>query len=428
MRNSKVWPVVRVASGNFLEMYDFMVFGYYATAIGQTFFPSGSEFASLMKALMTFGAGYLMRPLGAIVLGSYVDHHGRRKGLLLSLGLMAVGTFSIACTPGYRTIGWIAPVLVLVGRLLQGLSAGVEPGGVSVYLSEIAPPGRKGFFASWQSASQQVAVVLAALVGIVLTYNLTADRMARWGWRIPLLVGCLIVPLLFLLRRTLGETEDFLARKRHPSSSEIFRIVAANWPIVGLGALLSTLTTVCFYMITAYTPTFGGSVLHLANTRVQIVILCVGISNFVWLPVMGALSDRVGRRLILITTSILTLVTAYPALLWLVAAPSVGRLLAVELWLSCMFGSYNGAMVVYLIEIMPPEVRTSGFSVAFSLATAIFGGFTPAICTYLIEVTGNRAVPGLWLSFAAMLGLIASVSLARRAPAPLGARVAILSS
>ena len=173
---------------------------------------------------------------------------------------------------------------------------------------------------------------------------------------------------------------------------------------------------------------FGGSVLRLENSRVQMVILCVGISNFVWLPVMGALSDRVGRRPILIATSILTLVTAYPALLWLVAAPSVGRLLAVELWLSCMFGSYNGAMVVYLIEVMPPEVRTSGFSVAFSLATALFGGFTPAICTYLIEVTGNKAVPGLWLSFAAMLGLIAVALLVRRVSAPFRTTVAVASS
>ena len=425
---SKLWPVVRVASGNFLEMYDFMIFGYYASAIGQTFFPSGSEFASLMKALMTFGAGYLMRPLGAIVLGSYMDHHGRRKGLLLTLTLMAVGTFSIACTPGYRTIGWIAPILVLCGRLLQGFSAGVELGGVSVYLAEIATPGRKGFFVSWQSASQQVAVALAAVVGIVLTYTLAPDSLTRWGWRIPMLLGCLIVPFLFLLRRTLVETDAFLARKHHPTSAEVFRIVAANWRLIGLGTLMSTMTTVCFYMITAYTPTFGGAVLHLENTRVQMVILCVGISNFVWLPVMGALSDRVGRRPILVAIATLTLVTAYPALLWLVAAPSVGRLLAVELWLSCMFGSYNGAMAVYLIEIMPPEVRTSGFSVAFSLATALFGGFTPAICTYLIEVTGNKAVPGLWLSFAAMLGLVAVGLLVRRAPAPFRTTVAVASS
>ena len=140
----------------------------------------------------------------------------------------------------------------------------------------------------------------------------------------------------------------------------------------------------------------------------------MGASNFIWLPVMGAVSDRIGRRPQLIAFSLITLLTAYPALLWLVSAPSFGRLLGVELWLSLMFGGYNGAMVIYLIEIMPPEVRTAGFSVAFSLATALFGGFTPAICTYLIEVTGNRAVPGLWLSFAAAMGLSATLLLGRR--------------
>jgi MFS family permease len=413
-RESKIWPVVRVASGNFLEMYDFMVFGYYAAAIGRTFFPSSSEFASLMKALMTFGAGYLMRPLGAIVLGAYIDHNGRRKGLLLTLTLMAIGTASIALMPGYAAIGLVAPLLILAGRLLQGFSAGVELGGVSVYLAEIAPAGRAGFFVSWQSASQQVAVALAAVIGIGLATTLSVEQMNRWGWRVPLLIGCVIIPALFILRRTLAETEEFAARRRHPTSAEVFRTVAANWRLVGLGMMLSTLTTVCFYMITAYTPTFGGAVLKLPNNDVQLVILCVGVSNFIWLPVMGAMSDRIGRRPILIACTLLTLVSAYPALLWLVAAPSFGRLLAVELWLSCMFGSYNGAMVVYLTEIMPRDVRTAGFSVAFSLATAIFGGFTPAICTYLIERTGNRAVPGLWLSFAAMLALAAVWRLGRR--------------
>ena len=180
--------------------------------------------------------------------------------------------------------------------------------------------------------------------------------------------------------------------------------------------LMATLTTVCFYLITAYTPTFGGTVLRLVNTQVQLVILCVGVSNLMWLPIMGALSDRIGRRPILLACTLLTLATAYPAMRWLVAAPSFGRLLTVELWLSCMFGSYNGAMFVYLTEIMPRHVRTAGFSVAFSLATAIFGGFTPAICTYLIERTGNRAVPGLWLSLAALMALAAVVQLGRMAP------------
>src|SRR5580693_6422058 len=196
-RNTKIWSVVRVSSGNFLEMYDFMVFGYYAAAIGQAFFPSGSAFSSLMLSLMTFGAGFLMRPLGAIVLGAYTDRHGRRAGLILTLALMSVGIVSIACVPRYATIGVIAPILVLFGRLLQGFSAGMELGGVSVYLSEIATPGHKGFYVSWQSGSQQVAVMVAAFVGVALTFFMPPQEIADWGWRIPLLLGCAIIPLLF---------------------------------------------------------------------------------------------------------------------------------------------------------------------------------------------------------------------------------------
>jgi MFS family permease len=408
-RNSKVWSVIRVSSGNFLEMYDFMVFGYYASAIGQAFFPSGNPFVSLMLSLMTFGAGFLMRPLGAIVLGAYADQHGRRAGLMLTLGLMSVGILSIACMPGYASIGLLAPLFVLIGRLLQGFSAGMELGGVSVYLSEIATPGHRGFYVSWQSGSQQVAVMFAALVGVVLNSKLPPGKMTAWGWRVPLLLGCVIIPFLFRLRRSLQETDEFIARKHRPSTSEILRSLTANWRIVVIGTMMVTMTTVSFYMITAYTPTFGNSVLHLASIDSLIVTLCVGASNLFWLPVMGALSDRIGRRPLLFVFTILMLVTAYPAMLWLVREPSFTRLLTVELWLSFIYGSYNGAMVVFLTEIMPIDVRTSGFSLAYSLATAIFGGFTPAISTYLIHVTGNRAIPGLWLSFAAACGLLATL-------------------
>ncbi len=180
-RTAKLKSVIRVTSGNFLEMYDFMVFGYYAAAIGRTFFPKSSSFASLMFALMTFGVGYLMRPIGALVLGAYIDRRGRRIGLLVTLGLMSIGTLSIACTPGYAAIGVLAPVLVLLGRLIQGFSAGVELGGVSVYLAEIATPGHKGFYVSWQSASQQPAVILAAILGVWLNSSLTAAQMSALG-------------------------------------------------------------------------------------------------------------------------------------------------------------------------------------------------------------------------------------------------------
>jgi metabolite-proton symporter len=408
--NSKVGNVMRVSAGNFLEMYDFMVYAYYAPYIAHEIFPSSNAYASLMMTLGTFGAGYLMRPLGAVVLGAYVDRHGRRSGLILTLFLMAIGTLVIACTPAYRTIGIVAPIVVLLGRLLQGFSAGVEVGGASVYLSEMATPGHRGFYCAWQSASQQVAVVFAALLGVALSAVIPPEGMAAWGWRVPFMIGCLIVPLLFWLRRSLAETEVFLAQKRHPGISEILASLASNWKIVGIGVLLSTMTTVCFYLITAYTPTYGIEVLHLTSRQSLMVTFCVGLSNFFWLPTGGAISDKIGRRPLLILITVAAIVTAYPAMLWLVSEPSTARLLLVELWLSMFFGVYNGAMIPHLAEIMPPEIRTSGFSLAFSLATAIFGGFTPAVCTYLIHETGNRAMPALWLSFAALCGLTAAVA------------------
>ncbi|HEX3914043.1 MAG TPA: MFS transporter [Steroidobacteraceae bacterium] len=404
-RKSAVWSVIRVAGGNFLEMYDFMVFGYYATAIGNAFFPSGSPFRSLMLSLLTFGAGFLIRPLGAIVLGAYSDRHGRRRGLLLTLALMSIGILSIACTPGYASIGLIAPLLVLSGRLLQGFSAGMELGGVSVYLSEIATPGHKGFYVSWQSGSQQVAVMFAALVGVLLSRALPPEQMSAWGWRVPLLIGCAIIPFLFRLRQSLQETDEFLARAHRPSTAQILQSLRTHWRIVLIGTMMVTTTTVSFYMITAYTPTFGGE-LHLAAADSLLVTLCVGASNLFWLPIMGALSDRIGRKPLLYACTLLMLVSAYPAMLWLVHEPSFARLLGVELWLSFIYGSYNGAMVVLLTEIMPVDVRTSGFALAYSLATAVFGGFTPLISTYLMHATRNQAVPGLWLSAAALIGLI----------------------
>ncbi len=242
-RREKIWGVVRVASGNFLEMYDFFVYGYFAVYIARTFFPTGNAFTSLMLSLGTFAAGFLMRPLGALILGSYIDRKGRRIGLIVTLSLMAVGTLTIALTPGYDTIGLIAPLVVLAGRLVQGFSAGCELGGVSVYLAEIATPGHRGFYCSFQSASQQVAVVFASFLGVVLNSIIPAEQMAAWGWRIPLLIGCLIAPLILYLRSSLKETEEFQSRRHHPSASEALRIIGRNWAVVLEGVMLSSLTT-----------------------------------------------------------------------------------------------------------------------------------------------------------------------------------------
>ncbi|MDN7202147.1 MFS transporter [Klebsiella pneumoniae] len=441
----RIGAILRVTSGNFLEQFDFFLFGFYATYIAHTFFPASSEFASLMMTFAVFGAGFLMRPIGAIVLGAYIDKVGRRKGLIVTLSIMATGTFLIVLIPSYQTIGLWAPLLVLIGRLLQGFSAGAELGGVSVYLAEIATPGRKGFYTSWQSGSQQVAIMVAsvylaeiatpgrkgfytswqsgsqqvaimvaAAMGFALNAVLEPSAISDWGWRIPFLFGCLIVPFIFILRRKLEETQEFTARRHHLAMRQVFATLLANWQVVIAGMMMVAMTTTAFYLITVYAPTFGKKVLMLSASDSLLVTLLVAISNFFWLPVGGALSDRFGRRSVLIAMTLLALATAWPALTMLANAPSFLMMLSVLLWLSFIYGMYNGAMIPALTEIMPAEVRVAGFSLAYSLATAVFGGFTPVISTALIEYTGDKASPGYWMSFAAICGLLATCYLYRR--------------
>lgn len=421
---SRAGAIFRVTSGNFLEQFDFFLFGFYATQIAAVFFPASSEFASLMMTFAVFGAGFLMRPLGAVVLGAYIDEVGRRKGLIVTLSIMASGTILIVLVPGYESIGLFAPALVLLGRLLQGFSAGAELGGVSVYLAEIATPGNKGFFTSWQSGSQQVAIIVAAALGYALNQWMPAAMIADWGWRIPFFVGCLIVPFIFLLRRNLQESEEYAARKHRPAMAEVLRTLLQHWATVLAGMLMVALTTTAFYLITVYAPTFGKTVLHLSTADALLVTLLVGVSNFIWLPLGGALSDRIGRRPVLIAMTLLTLASAYPALTFLVNAPSFMHMLLVLLWLSFIYGLYNGAMIPALTEIMPVEVRVAGFSLAYSLATAVFGGFTPAISTFLIQYTADKAAPGYWMSFAALCALAATLFLYRKSRGQLQPAVA----
>ena len=404
--------VLRVVSGNFLEMYDFLVFGFYASAIGHAFFPAHSEFVSLMASFATFWAAFLMRPLGAVVLGAILDRRGRRRGLILTLGLMSVGTLGVAIAPTYAAIGIAAPLLVVSARLVQGFSAGAELGGVSVYLAEIAPSGRRGLLTAFQSASQQVAVIFASVLGLALGAWLPSDAMREWGWRIPFIVGCAIIPFLLLLRRGLRETPEFVAEKERPHNVVAALMAAPRAIVAGTG--LVALTTVSFYFVTVYTPTFGRSVLHLPLLAGFGVTLAVGVTNLLVLPLSGHISDRIGRIPVLLTAGLGLLLLPYPLLRFVTAHPDVPRLLAAELVLACLYAAYNGAMVAHLTEIVPRAVRASAFSLAYALAVALFGGATPALATLLVHATGDRASPGMLVSVSAVAGICGALATRRK--------------
>lgn len=411
--------IFKVAGGNFLEMYDFAVYGFYASIIAKVFFPAENEFISILQSFIAFGVGFLMRPIGSLVLGAYMDKHGRKQGLMVTLTIMAIGTVTIAVCPGYESIGIFAPMIVVVGRLLQGFSAGAEVGGASVYLSEIAPKNLRGFYVAWQSGSQQIATIFAGGIGIGLHYFIGDALVEAWGWRIPFIIGCLVIPFIIYIRRTLDETPEFkdkLSKHAHKTLGAVVKNMLENYPIIILGIMFVMMTTVTFYFITAYTPTYAKNVLGFTRLDGFIVTAIVGISNLFWLPVSGFVSDKIGRKPVLLTMTFLGMISAYP-MLSLLADPttlSFTKFILVELWFSFIFGAYNGAMIVSLTEVIPKQVKALGFSFSYSIAVAIFGGFTPTVATLLKEYTGQVQSPAYWLTFAAVCSFISATILFRK--------------
>ncbi|SAL66008.1 tricarballylate/proton symporter TcuC [Caballeronia humi] len=405
-----VKPIIQVVAGNALEIYDFMIYGYYARYIAQTFFPSDNEYVSLMMSLMTFAFGFLARPVGAIVLGSYTDRHGRRKGLILALSLMSVGIISVACTPSYASIGIAAPIIVLLGRLLQGFSAGAELGGVVVYLAEIAPPKKRAFYTCWQAGSQQLSVMAASLVGLILLYWLAPNELHAWGWRIPLLLGCTVIPVMFWLRSSLEETSVFAAKKKAPKVSEICTSLVTGWRTIALCMGMVAMATVTSQTITTYAPTFIKS-LNLGESAGFIILFFGGLSVLFWLPIMATVADRFNRRTVLIVVTLLAAITAYPTMLWLSSGPTIFKFAVVELWFSFIYAAYSAVQVATMVELVPPNARTSGYAFAQAVAAAVLGGFTPAILTWLTHTFHSSAMVGVWLAVNAAISLIAALAL-----------------
>ena len=407
-----LYRVILAASiGNTLEWFDFLIYGYFALTIAKVFFPSGNETASLLAALGTFGVSYVMRPIGAIVIGAYTDRAGRKAGLTLSIMLMVIGTTMTALTPGYATIGLAAPILILLARLLQGFSVGGEFGSAVSFLAEHGG-GRRGFAASWQFATGGMITVLASLFGVMLTTLLTHQQLVDWGWRIPYIFGMLVGPAGLYVRAKVVETPDF-AEAELPATIPI-KDLLRRYPLEVLLALgISIISNSSFYIL-AYIPTYGVKTLHLPQATGFTATLVGGLILAIGCPLFGHWSDKISRPLIMVVTCWLFVLTSYMAF-WLMAGwPSLATCIVAVCWLQLLKAGYSGVLPSLMSEQFPVEVRAIGVALGFSTAVSIFGGLTPLIATWLIAQTGNPLSPSYYLVFTAAMSLIALTAIQRR--------------
>jgi MFS family permease len=407
--------VLAATIGNGLEFYDFVTFAFFAIQIGHTFFPSVDPFVSLMSSLATFGAGFLSRPLGAWVLGGYADRHGPKPAMLISMVLMGLGIVLLALTPGYATIGIAAPIVAVTARLIQGFALGGEVGSATTYMLEAVPDNRRGLSASFQAVSQAVAVTAGSLVGLLLSLVLGPEALAAYGWRIALALGALIVPFALLIRRSLPETleEPEPAPTSGPGTAApaegIARTVALGLVIIGAG-------TIATYIFT-YMATFGQNTLKLptsaamagqfGNSAIQIVVVLIG----------GWLSDRYGRRPLMIWPQLAFLLLLVPCFSWIVASHSGTVFVTANVLLAaCCFMS-NGPAYAAISEALPRAVRARGFALIYSLPVTVLGGSTQLVVTWLLKVTGNPMAIAWYLCGVSLIGVLAMVLIRETAPA-----------
>ena len=397
--------IASASIGNALEWFDLVVYGFFAVTISKLFFPTGDDTISLLLTLGTFGVSFFMRPLGALVLGVYADRVGRRATLTLSILLMMVGTLLIAIMPTYDAIGLWAPIGIVIARMIQGFSAGGEFGSATAFLAEHTP-NRRGFFASWQVASQGLTTLLAAGFGAGLTQYLTPEQLQSWGWRIPFFFGLLIGPVAYYIRTRIDETPDFLAAGPNDTpladtfSQHRLRLLLAIGTVV--------LGTVATYLV-LYMPTYAVKTLKIPPSAAFAATLVTGVVQFICAPLVGHWSDKHGRTGIMLVSAVLFGVVIYPLLHMLAQTPTFGTMIAVQIVIGVLLSGYFGALPALLSDLFPTRTRTTGMSLAYSIAVTIFGGFAPFIITWLISATGNPYAPSFYLIFAAVISIAALI-------------------
>ncbi|MBV8778410.1 MAG: MFS transporter [Alphaproteobacteria bacterium] len=412
--------IVAATIGNVLEWFDFVVYGFLAVTIAEVFFPVGDPTVSLLVTFGAFGLAYLVRPLGAILIGSYTDRHGRKAGLTLSIGLMMIGTTLMAITPSYAAIGITAPVFITLARLLQGLSVGGEFGTSVAFLSEHGS-GRRGFAASWQFSVAGLITALASLFGVALTTLLTHDQLLSWGWRLPYLFGMLVGPAGLYIRWKLSETQEFIEAEQ-PESMPI-RELLSKYPLAVLLALGASIISNSSFYILAYIPTYGQKTLHLPAYTGFTATLVGGFVLAIFSPIFGHLSDKMAfRPRIMVVSAWLFFLTSWPCFLLMSAWPTLTACIVAVSWLQLLKAGYSGVLPSVLGEQFPVAVRAIGVSLSFSTAVTIFGGFAPLVATWLIAQTGDPLSPSYYLVATAGLSGLALWGIQRR-----GVRATVLA-
>lgn len=401
--------VISSSIGAALEWFDIIVYASFAVVISENFFPDGGGGLGLILTFATFAITYLIRPLGAVVLGGYADRHGRKKALTLTLMLMMVGTAIMALAPTHAVVGGWAGVIILISRLVQGFSAGGEFGTATTFLVETAP-NRKAYYASWQIASQGASMLMASAFGFVLFNTLSHDALYSWGWRIPFFLAILIGPVGLYIRAHLSETEEFESGPR--SKAPIRATFTRHLGRVLVSAMCIGVATITVYMI-LYTPTLAVKQLHVPAQAAYLGGVVAGIIGLVGVPFVGMLADRVGPAKVMLVSGVATLVIAWPLFQLMVGAPSVFTLILVTAVLGVIMAFYFGPLPAMLTEMFPSEVRTTGVSAAYNIGVTLLGGIAPLVLTWLIEVTGSLKAPGLYYMAIAVISLI-GLTLARR--------------
>jgi MHS family proline/betaine transporter-like MFS transporter len=401
--------IVAVSIGNALEWYDISSYGYFAVYVARAFFPNSDPTVSLLLTFGTFGLAFLVRPIGGVLLGSYADRHGRKASLMVSIVLMTFGTLAIAIMPTYETIGILAPIAVLVARLVQGFSAGGEFGSSTAFLVEHVP-GRRGFIASWQFASQGLGQVLSSAFGVGLTSWLTAADMNSWGWRIPFLFGILVGPVGIYIRNHLEDATPPPAARQDSPVREVF-LRQKFRVMLGIGAL--AISTAVNYLI-IYMPTYVVKTLNLPAVVGFQATLAGALSVTLLTPIAGIISDRIGRTTHMIAINLLLLASIVPAFLLLTKNPTPAVIILAVLWLATLKSLYFGPLAALMSELLPAATRATGLGLGYNIGVTVFGGMGPVIVTWLgsIAFIGDLS-PAYYLTSVGLLSLCALVTIRR---------------